>query len=438
MKTDTHTLLATACTAIALTTGAARAGYLFFEEAPIRYSDSEAADPIAGLAADIEAGKVRFDRSSEKAYLRSFLEHIGVPPESQVLVFSRTSFQNDYIGPRRPRAIYFSPEYYVGWVQGGEIEIISVDPEIGPVFYRFETPFGRGAKPRIRREAQCLNCHGSSRTGGYPGMLVRSVYPDEIGAPIFAAGTRRTDHSSPINERWGGWYVTGENAGDRHLGNLYYREGEPGETIPEMDFGAHPRSLEKAFDTSNYLVATSDIVGLMVLEHQITAHNAITKAHLDARRWLYVDASIHKDTGRAEGEIGESTRALLDRGADDLLRAMLLSGEAELEGWGVEGGEAFQEAFAKGARRDPDGRSLRDLQLLSRLFKHRLSYMIHSTAFEHLHPVMKAKFYRKLWDALHGKGNPEICGHLGEKERGRILAILRATKDGLPEYWLEP
>ncbi len=419
----------------ALATLPAHARFLFYEEAPIRYSDTKAKGPLSKIATEIEAGRLAFDSSSEKNFLRDFLRHLEVPVESQVLVFSRTSLQNDRISPSRPRAIYFSEDFYVGWVQGGDIEVIGSDPDIGPVFYRLTTPFGSHDKAQLIRDAQCLDCHGSSRTDGYPGMIIRSVYPDKIGAPIFGAGTRRTDHSSPISERWGGWFVTGENAGKRHLGNIYFEEIKPGEATPAKDFGASPNNLEKAFNTSKYLVATSDIVGLMVLEHQIMAHNAIVKANLNTRRWIFIDTSIGESAGRTPSKIGKTTRALITRGASDLLRVMLFSEEAALEGWGIEGGKAFQDAFAADAETAPSGHSLRDLQLLSRLFKNRLSYMIYSSAFHNLHPMMKAAFYEQLWAALSGNGDPEICGHLSEKERIRIIEILRTTKDDLPDYW---
>ena len=413
------------------------AGFLFYEEAPIKYSDTKPNDPIAELIVPYGQGKLKFNDTSEKAFLHSLLDKIEVPLESQVLVFSRTSFQNDLINPHRPRAIYFSDNFYVGWVQGGSIEIASMDPELGPIFYRMSTPFGRQDKPLIVCDAQCLNCHGSSRTDGYPGMIVRSVYPNSIGSPIFGAGTRRTDHSSPINERWGGWFVTGESAGKRHQGNIYYKEGAPGEAIPVMDYGANLKTLGKAFDTSKYLAPTSDIVGLMVLEHQVMAHNAIIRAHLNTKRWLYIDGNVGKHTDRPAGQIGSASLGYFDRGANDLLRVLLFSDEANLEIWGVEGGEAFQQSFAEGALRDAEGQSLRDLQLLSRLFKNRLSYMIYSSSFEHLHPVMKKAFYKKLWQSLHGKGEAKVIGHLGEKERSRILKILLATKKDLPAYWKE-
>lgn len=409
---------------------AVRAEFMAYEEAPVFYSDTAAKDPVAKIIADYESGGLKFDQTSERAFLRSVLEHFGIPIESQVLVFSKTSFQNDRITPARPRAIYHSSDYYLGWVQGGDIEITAFDPDLGPVFYRMSTPFGRYPEPEIVRDSQCMNCHGSSRTGGYPGMLVRSVYADPIGAPIFGAGTRNTDHSSPLEGRWGGWFVTGDKAGTRHHGNMVHKEGEPGEAILERDFGRAPASLDGAFDTEKYLADTSDIVSLMVMEHQLTAHNAIVKAHLDTRRWLHIDASIREQTGRGKDELSESTLGLIDRGADDLLDVMLFKDEAPLAGWGVEGGEAFQKVFAAAGKTTPDGDSLREFNLLSRIFKHRLSFTIHSAAFDALHPTMKSKFYEKLDAAL--KGESDAGAHIGEKERRRILEILRETKRELP------
>ncbi len=423
-----------AIAAIAAASSTARAEFLFYEEEPIRYSDTEAKDPVALIIDDYESGRLKFDDSSELAFLRAVLDKFGVPRESQVLVFSRTSFQNDRIRPERPRAIYFSDDIYIGWVQGGSIELTAVDPDLGPTFYRMSTPFCRSPEPEIVRDSQCLNCHGSSRTGGYPGMMVRSVFPDDIGNPIFGAGTSNTDHSSPLEERWGGWFVTGDKDGPRHQGNLFYEEHGVGEVKTLKDFGAAPKTLDGAFDTSKYLADTSDIVALMVMEHQITAHNAITKAHLDTRRWLYLDARIAASSGRDGSEISESTAGLLDRGADDLLDVMLFKEEAPLVGWGVEGDETFQEAFAAGARGGEAGAELREFQLLSRLFKTRLSYMVHSPAFEALHPRMKAEFYTKLHAAL--TGGSDAAAHLGERERGRILEIVRETKEDLPGCWL--
>ena len=176
----------------------------------------------------MKAGEVEMDRSSDKAFLKDLLGKLDVPIDSQVMVYSKTSFQNSRIRPSQPRALYFSDEYYIGWVQGGDIEVISIDPNLGPIFYVLEIPKHPEHKPILFRPMECMNCHGGSRTEGIPGMLVRSVKPTNEGFPILAAGISQTDHASPIADRWGGWYVTGENAGDRHMGNLLYEKSEPG------------------------------------------------------------------------------------------------------------------------------------------------------------------------------------------------------------------
>ncbi|MFT7489018.1 MAG: hypothetical protein ACI9OU_001418, partial [Candidatus Promineifilaceae bacterium] len=140
-----------------------------YEDAPVFYSDSEARDPLPALIASINDKSITVDRSSDKAFVRDLLRLFEIPVESQVLVFSKTSFQNRLISPEHPRALFYSKDVYLGWVPGGSVEIITNDPELGPVFYVLNihdnvlTP---------KREASCLDCHGSSRTHDVPGMLV--------------------------------------------------------------------------------------------------------------------------------------------------------------------------------------------------------------------------------------------------------------------------
>jgi hypothetical protein len=411
------------------------ADYLIYEEEPINYSDTKPNDPVAKIINDVNNGKLFLDTTNERLFVLSFLDRLNIPVSSQVLVFSRTSFQNDRIWPQTPRAIYYSENYYIGWVQGGDLEIIAIDPQLGPIFYKMSTPFTGGSEIKLKREAQCMNCHGGSKTEGVPGMLVRSVYPNYFGQPILSAGTHLTNHSSLLNERWGGWFVTGENAGARHMGNAYFEEGKSRDATLVKDFGAPLQNLKEVFDVSRYLTDKSDIVALMVMEHQIMAHNAITKAHLNTRRWLNLDAAMAEHVGRSEGEISDAVLGYINHSAKDMVKIFLFSDEINLEGWGVEGGEDFQCDFASCSQSDRNGNSLRDFQLLSRLFKNRLSYMIHSSSFEYLHPVMKKAFYRKLWEALLGKDEDGISSHIKEKERERIVSVLLATKKDLPDYW---
>ena len=76
------------------------------------------------------------------------------------------------------------------------------------------------AKPRFTRQTEsCTVCH-SSRNAGGPALLIRSVYAAREGHPILSGGSHRIDHTSPIKDRWGGWYVTGTHGTTPHLGTL--------------------------------------------------------------------------------------------------------------------------------------------------------------------------------------------------------------------------
>ena len=85
-----------------------------FERAPISYSTATPHDAITALEARLRSGEVRLE-GDEKQVVRSLLAALGVPEASQMLVFSKTSFQKDRISPEHPRAIYFSDKVYVGW-----------------------------------------------------------------------------------------------------------------------------------------------------------------------------------------------------------------------------------------------------------------------------------------------------------------------------------
>src|SRR5262245_65372946 len=117
------------------------------EDSSIAYSKTSATDPVARLLKKIDAGETRLAFDEQHGYLPSVLQALNVPVSSQGLVFSRTSLQVDRIAPWSPRAIYFNDDVYVGWVQGGPImEIASVDPKLGAVFYTIaQEPDGTSA-----------------------------------------------------------------------------------------------------------------------------------------------------------------------------------------------------------------------------------------------------------------------------------------------------
>lgn len=411
-----------------------------FERAPIRYSDTAAQDPLAALQRRIENGEFDFDRGrGEKGYLESVLAALGVSPASQVLVFSRTSLQVSLIRPEQPRALYFSDDYYVGWVPGGDVEVISFDPMLGAVFYLIRVPRLQSDRTKIVRDPDCLRCHAGISRERIPSLLVRSVIPDEQGEPILSAGTHFTDFRSPLRERWGGWYVTGRHGAMRHQGNQTASAGEP---RLDLDRGANRTALPAFVPVERYPRPTSDVATLMIFEHQVTVHNAILAAHYSARQTLHRNGEMAAVFHYPTNELSETSRRLLTDQADRLVQTLLFCGEFQLDDDGIEADAAFAEDYARGARRSADGRSLRDLQLLTRLYKHRCSPLIYSRSFAHLPGVFRTMVLERLRVVLDGalvtEDERATYAHLKESERARIRTILLETLPDLPASWSGP
>jgi len=399
-----------------------RAGQDFFELPPIRYSETASHDEMAKLAAQIETGDWVVPPSDGKSFLRAVLEKLDVPTASQVLVFSKTSLQNSLINQRNPRSLYFSMDAYVGWVPGGKVEVIIEDEKLGPVFYILEPPFGDQPPKVTRVTDSCLQCHATSRTSGVPGMLVRSVVPDQNSHPILSAGTTLVTDATPLKDRWGGWYVSGA-ADDPHLGNRWIDDSP----LDEVDFPAEASGFEdlgSLIDTDKYLQPTSDVVALLVLEHQCRTHNLLTSAKFNYLRSRYFHESFgdKQDLDSPEGMSWKTA----DSAAKEIVSAFLFTDEIELGGEGVEGGKSFVEAFAKGGVVTEKGKSLRDFRLYARIFKNRCSYMIYSKAFKGLPDLVRGRVFHHLRAAL----SPEAENHLGSREKKAIVTILGETVPG--------
>ena len=135
-------------------------------------------------------------------------------------MYSQTSLQGKLINPKTPRAIYFNDDVYVGYVQDGPIEIASLDPKLGPVFYLLEQS---APKPKFSAElGRCMSCHDSySLTGGgVPRFIVGSGYTGTTGMLVSHEGWILISDRTPLKSRWGGWYVTGRHGSQVHLGNI--------------------------------------------------------------------------------------------------------------------------------------------------------------------------------------------------------------------------
>jgi hypothetical protein len=403
------------------------------EAEPINYTKAPVDNAVSRLEKRLADGKTTLKHEPGFGYLRSLLRELNVPQSSQMLVFSKTSLQRHRIAPSRPRAVYFADNVYIGFCQRGDVlEVTAIDPTLGAVFYTLDQK--SPDKPRFSRQNDtCTICHGSSANQGFPGNLVRSVYPDSDGLPILTAGSHRIDHTSPIDQRWGGWYVTGTSGKQQHLGNLVLH-GNPNPADVDNTKGINLTDLGDRFHAKAYLTPHSDIVALTVLEHQAEMHNLIGRATLQTRLALYEEASLNKALDRPANYRSETTISRIRSAGEPLVKYLLFSGEARLTE-PVRGTSGFAEEFSKRGPRDGQGRSLRDFNLEHRLFVYPCSYLIYSEAFDAMPAPMKEYVYRRLWEVLSGQDSSEDFRHLSAADRRAILEILRATKSNLPDSW---
>lgn len=404
-----------------------------FEKEPILYSKSTPDNRVERLKVAIESEQKTLQKAPEFGYLPELLKALEVPVESQTLVFSKTSLQMRRISPRTPRAIYFSDDVYVGFCQSGDVlEISAVDPKLGTVFYSVDQH--SPDQPVIQRQTEsCLVCHSSSRMEGVPGHIIRSLYVDAGGQPLLSAGSRTVDHTTPVKDRWGGWYVTGTHGAQKHLGNLVIRGRDVEEPVDNSE-GQNVTDLKFRINPDRYLSAHSDIVALMVLEHQALVHNRLTKANFETRQALAYDEMMRKMLDKPEGALLESTVRRIQSVSERLVEALLFVNEAKLTE-PLKGTSGYAERFVTQGRRDDQGRSLRDLDMSTRMLKYPCSYLIYSEAFEQLPKAAKDSVLQKLWDVLSGSDVSEKYSHLSPDDRRAILEILLQTKSDLPDYW---
>jgi hypothetical protein len=399
-----------------------------FEQPPIRYSDSTPDNAVARLQGVLEQGELSLAWDKEQGYLPALLGELNVSPATQMLVFSKTSLQRDRISPRTPRAVYFNYDVYVGYCVDGEaIEVAVADPELGAVFYTLNQSDEQA--PRLERQThRCLQCHVVSDSTPIPGFLVRSLFTSPSGQPILSEGSHRVDHATPIADRWGGWYVTGTHGSQTHLGNQLIRDRKAPRPWTN-DAGHNVVDLTDRLRTDRYLTPHSDIVALMVFEHQTHVHNLIAQANFAARQAMSYEAALDKALGEPADHRLESTTRRIASAGDKLVAGLLFAGEAPLT-QPIAGTSAFTDEFQQAGPRDSQGRSLRDLDLTTRLFKYPCSYLIYSPAFDALHPAMKAYVAQRFREILPGQGGADFV-HLTPADRQAIAEILYQTKHDL-------
>lgn len=402
-----------------------------YQGPPIHYNETAPKDVIARLEARLRSGGVRF-HGADRDILRQLLSNLGIPESSQILVFAKTSFQRDRISPTNPRAIYFSDDCYIGWVPGGLMEVASMDPHLGAVFYAFDPHATDSKASPFVRDPDCLRCHGGTFVRGIPGILARSVPTDAGGEPLLQFGSLVVDQTTPFEDRWGGWYVTGHHGDSVHRGNVFARE-DRGELKVRFDLGSNRTNLPPEAEPARYPVQSSDIAALLVFEHQLTVQNAMTRAMIQCRRMLYYQQGLQRDLNEpvAAEPTYPSTRNVFDHSAQEILDALLFKGEAPLPDCGIQASPAFVRDYEATGPRTREGRSLRDLDLRHRLLRHRCSPLIYSECFRLLPLPLRTRVLTRLHRVLEFIDAEPRYGHLTPAERRLTHGILMETH---PEY----
>ena len=409
-------------------------GYIPFTDEPINYRSNDLSDPVARLEKRLEKGEVTLQYEPRNGYLRSVLQLLDIPVSSQTLVFSKTSFQYKKITPETPRALFFNDDVYVGQVHDGKaLEFVSFDPTQGAIFYLLDEQ--KSEHPVLQRaELDCTQCHIAASTRNVPGVFLRSVYTQPGGTLVAKTPQYITGQQSAFSERWGGWYVTGTSGAQTHIGNVTVQDADHANQLDKAT-GSNVTDLSKFFDTSAYLSAHSDIVAHLVLAHQTQMHNLITQTNYQARIAVYNEAAKNKLAGLpANTPLSEAARRKYEAPAEELVRYLLFANEAPLTS-PVKGDSGFTAEFATRGIRDPQGRSLRDFDLQTRIFRYPCSYLIYSDAFDSLPSPAKEYVYRRLLDVLTGADQGPDFASLTAKDRKAVLEILLSTKPALQAAW---
>jgi len=400
-----------------LTAQAVDESRLPYRQKPIDYFGLETDNAVARLQGHLERDEGRLEFREDGGYLLSLLKALDVPLSSQMLVFAKNSVNARLISPENPRALYFNDEVYVGWVPGAPaLEISAIDPAKGAMFYTLKQQVG---KAQLIREEGCLLCHASTNALNVPGHLLRSFLTDPEGKP--ERGISRISHDTPFSSRWGGWYVTGDLGTAPHQGNL-------ATAVDRREYERNPAGPGRSVDLKsrlkgkNYPALQSDAVAILVHDHQIHFHNLVTRVNYEERlqRWTRTesgaDAATPPETVTATEE--------------DLVRYLLFVDAPSFES-PILGSSDFEADFARRGTRDSKGRSLRQFDLETRLFKYHCSYLTESRAFAALPEPAQRRITTRMRNVLESESPESPYDRVSAPERRAVLEILREIKPNL-------
>ncbi len=381
----------------------------------VDYSSRPLEDRLTRLMAQIESGEVILEHDAEgRGYLDALLKALEINTASQVLVFSKTALKTRFVTAATPRALYFNDDTYIGFIQNSRsVEIAAMDPVLGPVFFDFSQRADQPIEPE-REMNRCLRCHDtySMTGGGVPRFLLSSVLANPEGNIVTHEISIITDTGTPLNRRWGGMYVTGTHGSQEIMGNFVIDDVAKLANI-DLKPNGNKTDLSEYLDTSPYIRSGSDIVALLVLEHQVEFQNRLTRLSFESRTRLHSNGSI------AEEEMASLTQPLLE--------SMFMLNETPLTDT-VSGDPRYQDYFEALGPFADDGRSLRELDLQTRTFKYPVSYLVYSDAFNALPAEVRSYLYGRIRQILEGSDQDPAFSQLDRESLDAAAAILRDTK----------
>jgi hypothetical protein len=386
-----------------------------FKAPPHSYLQHEPTDRFTALLAKVNAGEVKFDTTDDKSFLVSILRELNIPISSQLQLFSATSLQSEIINPRNPRALYFNEDTYVGYVAGGKVEVISMDPTHGGIFHIFDRLRQGGPTPLIGRSEKCFNCHAGNATRRVPGLIAESILPMLSGASLETYRRDEQGHQIPLENRFGGWVLTGNHHLKETHANLM--------GVTRSSKGMQKVSVEagKMWDIDIHLLRTSDILPHLVHEHQLGFENRVFHA-------VYLMRQL-------KAEQHPNAKVEIEKKADELARYILFADEAKLPSQGIEGDPSFIQDFQRNQKPLSNGASLKEFDLKTHLFKYRASYMLYTASWQKLPSELKERVYYKMAEGLRDQNPSPAYAHSPPDEKRAIRIILKSTLTDLPSWW---
>ena len=167
------------------------------------------------------------------------------------------------------------------------------------------------------------------------------------------------------------------------------------------------------------------------------AHNRAAAASYGTLRALRDEQAINEAMGEKPkpGEHSKGTLSRIKSSCEPLVEYLLFAGEAPLA-HEVSGSCDFATNFTKRGPRDSNGRSLREFDLKTRLFRYPCSYLVYSSAITELPaeagdgPEQIAGSLAEFVDCLRTGASPDTEAHRNIISLAMVEAAVRSSAEG--------